>query len=660
MMSMNFPLQYQGVKPINPPNLKILNHAPTATDNKDVSIGDMWINTDPALGVNKKIYQLIDLRGGTANWAQTYPYVGPVTYAAVTIDPGDITVTTGDINLPGNGDVNLSNGDVTLGIGNVVLTAGTIDLLAFPAMGMLRTNVFQQLDTIPDGTDGQILISETGFTPSWGNITSTTGSVAISYTAGGDINLEAAGGTSALFFTEDDMVSVSPHISGDVRIFGDGINIKTTGDAPAHEIHINLQPNVFATTFSTTTPDYLEISGNTIASDGWVADVDINITPKGIGVVKIGGLTAGTLRSDATGNISRLLDGNDGTLLIGKTGDVPIWASMNSLDGSVTITPGANSIDLSVASGILSSGTITWQETYCGMSDLRSAMDVAYGHGQWIITANSSELVCCESAIYNSNPFNPNEWKQRGTVCKLTDYIRGAGYGNGVWIIVGEKGISRALEANLGAWTKVNATDLNKVASDNNTNWVAVGDNKKLIVSIDSGSTWVLNALHPFTDIIYDVHFADGVWVATGSAGKIAYAVNPAGAWTAVTGVFPGGNINRIEYGNGYWVAGDHYGVIGYATDPTVDAGFPGGWIASVSKMYRSIDAIAYGDGVWIVAGANNSSLITRNPTTKWKFGIRAFKNISISYGILGCAYGNGFFVASGSKGGWCLVGTAL
>jgi hypothetical protein len=67
------------------------------------------------------------------------------------------------------------------------------------------------------------------------------------------------------------------------------------------------------------------------------------------------------LRTDASGVVSGLADGNDGQLLIGATGSTPIWANLTSTGGTVTITNTANSINIESA-GAVGGNTFTMDD----------------------------------------------------------------------------------------------------------------------------------------------------------------------------------------------------------------------------------------------------------------------------------------------------------
>lgn len=62
----------------------------------------------------------------------------------------------------------------------------------------------------------------------------------------------------------------------------------------------------------------------------------------------------GVVFSSAAGLLSSAA-GTNGQLIVGKTGDSPLWATPTSLDGSLVVTLGANSLDFSVSGATVSS-----------------------------------------------------------------------------------------------------------------------------------------------------------------------------------------------------------------------------------------------------------------------------------------------------------------
>ncbi len=138
------------------------------------------------------------------------------------------------------------------------------------------------------------------------------------------LGITAAGFLQTL--TADDAVAVAP-FNLNINVFGDA-NITTTGNNLTHVLKINLNPNISVTNINvagTATINNLTVTGTT----------DLNL---GRGVVQSDG--AGILFAD---------EGTDGQLLISSSAGAPAWANITSGDGSVVITNGANSIDLSAA-----------------------------------------------------------------------------------------------------------------------------------------------------------------------------------------------------------------------------------------------------------------------------------------------------------------------
>jgi hypothetical protein len=101
----------------------------------------------------------------------------------------------------------------------------------------------------------------------------------------------------------------------------------------------------------------LDISGTTIAGSGTDADVDITLTPKGTGTVNIDYATQYAVPFyEASGALDEVGPLTDGQLVIGATGAAPAAGSITSSGGSITVTPGTNTVDLAVASP----ATLTW------------------------------------------------------------------------------------------------------------------------------------------------------------------------------------------------------------------------------------------------------------------------------------------------------------
>jgi len=123
------------------------------------------------------------------------------------------------------------------------------------------------------------------------------------------------------------------------------------------------------TQFSVDADGYVSLIGGGIAIDSFTTDVSGPVGPDGAGNVDVTGssifsdgsvantltlnvqATANTLLygGGANTNISELGPLTNGQLVIGSTGLAPVAGSLASADGSITITPGAGSIDLAVS-----------------------------------------------------------------------------------------------------------------------------------------------------------------------------------------------------------------------------------------------------------------------------------------------------------------------
>lgn len=129
-----------------------------------------------------------------------------------------------------------------------------------------------------------------------------------------------------------------------------------------------------ATTFDTNVAAAgVTLTGTTLAADGSDADIDINITAKGTGQVIIDDLQLttdlavteggtgvstltdhGVLVGSGASAITALSVGTNGQVIVGSTGADPVFATISSSDGSITVTPGAGTLDLTAVSSGLS------------------------------------------------------------------------------------------------------------------------------------------------------------------------------------------------------------------------------------------------------------------------------------------------------------------
>jgi len=165
--------------------------------------------------------------------------------------------------------------------------------------------------SLTNGANGQVLIGG-GAAPVWANITSTGATVTVT-NGPNTINLEVAGAYG--FDTISADIGTATPVLGNIQILG-GLNVTTAGD-DVSTIEINLN-------------DSIAINSLTLSALG-----------------------AGVMQTSAAGLVTSD-NGANGQVLIGG-GAAPAWANITSTGGTITVTNGANSIDIDavVAAGLL-------------------------------------------------------------------------------------------------------------------------------------------------------------------------------------------------------------------------------------------------------------------------------------------------------------------
>jgi len=191
------PLSYAGVESPNPPNFIRHDRAPLEKDYRTFNIGDIWSEKN-----TNNVWLLTDKKVNVATW------------------------TT--ISATGTGIFE-----------TIEITDGPFVLDYFTTPGVLVNGATGIVSSLP-GNSEQIIIGVTDSAPVWGNLSSTGGSVTITYPDATTINLEAAGGGGLVStFALDDLSSVGPTVGGVINLIN-GSNIETTGTPLDNEIQINL------------------------------------------------------------------------------------------------------------------------------------------------------------------------------------------------------------------------------------------------------------------------------------------------------------------------------------------------------------------------------------------------------------------------------------
>lgn len=158
---------------------------------------------------------------------------------------------------------------------------------------------------VTNGANGQVIIGG-GSAPVWANITSLGGTITI-INGANSIDLRRSGTVAVSFPT--DAGTATPNVAHILNVLG-GTNINTTG--AGNVITVNLDNNV-----------------------------DIP------GTLTLSFLGAGLVQTTATG-VFFSDNGTNGQVMIGG-GTEPNWGSITSVGGTITITPGANTLNIDVA-----------------------------------------------------------------------------------------------------------------------------------------------------------------------------------------------------------------------------------------------------------------------------------------------------------------------
>jgi len=216
------------------------------------------------------------------------------------------------------------------------LGAQTLHGLAY---GNSQTGAVQWL---AEATDGQIPIGDTGGIPILGNITSLDGTVTVTNGAG-TIDLSTAVSSSDIAtLTGNDSVVVGPEPGT--------FNVNIIGDT-TQGVHVN--GNALTWTEEITIDDATELQKGVVLLASNAEAIAGTDTGKAITAddlkAKLGAQTLHGLAygNATTGAVQWLAEATDGQIPIGDTGGIPIFGNITSLDGSITVTNGPGSIDLS-------------------------------------------------------------------------------------------------------------------------------------------------------------------------------------------------------------------------------------------------------------------------------------------------------------------------
>jgi len=336
------PLAYLGVEATTPPQMVIDSRDPTADDNNEFNIGTIWVVSEL-----DRVWMLMDLEDDFADWILLHPSEAADTFNA---DIGTAVSVGGVLKMFGGTNIVTEGVDNTISIklSDNVSIPGNLTLSSVGA-GFVRSSAAGVFSSLTDGTDGEILIASSAGDPVWASLTSSDSSVVID--AGHNtIDLRAVGGGGGTVTSLDTDAGATTPAAGVITIAG-GLNVNTSGAADVVTVNLDSSPSVSGsitagTGIISTTGDIVSSAGAVTANTSVTAGNGLTVTA---GTITFGALSAGVVQTSAAGVVSSS-NGTNGQLIIGG-GTAPAWATVSSSDASITVTGGANTLDLKVAGG---------------------------------------------------------------------------------------------------------------------------------------------------------------------------------------------------------------------------------------------------------------------------------------------------------------------
>lgn len=336
------PLAYQGVEPLQPPDLVVIPRNPVsgtvpvggiAPDWRNFNIGTFWVNT-----VNTTCWVLVQKSNGNPLWIM----VGVASTGNIntlTAEDGVVMPTANNINIFGDGvnintthlfstlNVNLNPNILVSSVTTTTLTVlgnaifdGSIQNTTFGA-GVVQTNgagVFSSTK----GTDGQVLISSTAGVPVWNTLT-----------AGAGITITNASNSIT--------VAVTGAIPGTINNIQGNDNLSITGTI-VHIVTANSTAKLLRTNATTDTLDFGLTTNLVLGSDpsGTIAGSNDNT---GLGNGALASLTNGDANVAVGVDALALADDGSNNIAIGvgalnqlSDADDNIAIGRNAMSGAVS------------------------------------------------------------------------------------------------------------------------------------------------------------------------------------------------------------------------------------------------------------------------------------------------------------------------------------
>ena len=296
---------------------------------------------------------------------------------------------------------------------------------------------------------------------------------------------------------------------------------------------------------------------------------------------------------------------------------------------------------------------ITWntQTSAFGTYNINA---VAYGNGVFMaVGAGGVVRYSVGQTSLISSTDNAVTWNTVTTFPVATTAVYSLAYGNGTFLVGGANSLLQA-STNLTSWTSRNSLTPSYAISTlayGNGIWIlgTIGGGSR--TSTDNGVTW--NTSSPLVSANYGTAYGNNVFVV--SLGTYAKASVDGINWVTTPTITASSGINAITYGNGTWVAGGVGGILktnAFAETLSWSSNFGTSWTSAstpVSYGLTAINAAAYGNGTWVVGGANGF-LKTTTDISSLSTWVTRTANLAAGVTVAALAYGNGVFMLGGSS----------
>ena len=238
------PLSYLGVNATTPSQFVIEERDPTNNDFAEYQLGTLWFcTTIPKLW-------MLSSKDPSVNpkWVGVYPGDGSGTNFFET-NSGTASENAGTINIKGRAGGVLTSmailDEVTLRLDDDLVITNSLKIGTFTD-GILRSSSTGQISSLPDGTDGQVLIASSTGVPVWANLTQ--GSNVTITNGANSIRIASSGGGGGGFAgLVTDSGTAVPDGSDEITLSG-STNITTSAPiAPGTQAIIELKDDITLT-----------------------------------------------------------------------------------------------------------------------------------------------------------------------------------------------------------------------------------------------------------------------------------------------------------------------------------------------------------------------------------------------------------------------------